>query len=223
MVTLGACFVCIPIGLLMNAIGRKWTMLLLVIPFTIGWILVIWATSVVMMCVGRFLLGIAGGAFCVTAPMYIGEIAQSSIRGTVGTFFQLMITIGILFVYVVGTFTSVFTLSIICGVIPLIFGATFFFMPESPAYLVSKDRNDDAVKALKWLRGQQYDEKAEIEEMKKEDAQMKAEKLTFTQAFSRAAAIRGLVISLGLMFFQQMSGINAVIFYTVSIFNVSLK
>jgi hypothetical protein len=94
-------------------------------------------------------------------------------------------------------------------------------MPESPSYLVSKGKEEAAVSALKWLRGDQYDEKAELEELKNEDATLKAEKLTFVQAFSRKAAIRGLVISLGLMFFQQMSGINAVIFYTVAIFEVS--
>lgn len=112
-------------------------MLGLVIPFTIGWALMIFAENVIMMFIGRFMLGVAGGAFCVTAPMYTGEIAQNEIRGTLGTFFQLMVTIGILFVYAVGAGVNVFYLSLICGVIPLVFGAVFFFMPESPTYYVS--------------------------------------------------------------------------------------
>lgn len=136
LVNLGAAFICIPIGFMANWFGRKWTMLGLVIPFTIGWALVIWAQNLIMMFIGRFLLGIAGGAFCVTAPMYTGEIAQSEIRGSLGSYFQLMVTIGILFVYAVGAGVNVFYLSIICGIIPLIFGVIFFFMPESPTYFV---------------------------------------------------------------------------------------
>lgn len=126
---LGAAAVCIPIGFLMNLIGRKWSMLSLVVPFTIGWGLIIWAQNLGMLITGRVFLGIASGAFCVTSPVYIGEIAQKEIRGTLGSYFQLMITIGILFVYAVGAGVSVMWLSIICGIIPLIFGAVFFLMP----------------------------------------------------------------------------------------------
>lgn len=135
--TLGAACVCIPIGVLINLIGRKWTMLFLVLPFVLGWALLIWAQNIAMMYAARFILGIAGGAFCVTAPMYTGEIAQKDIRGTLGSFFQLMITIGILFVYGIGAGLDVFWLSIVCALIPIIFGVIFFFMPESPTYLVS--------------------------------------------------------------------------------------
>lgn len=135
--TLGAACVCIPIGFLINFIGRKWTMLFLVLPFVLGWALLIWAQNLAMMYAARFILGISGGAFCVTAPMYTGEIAQKDIRGTLGSFFQLMITIGILFVYGVGAGLNVFWMSVVCGIIPIIFGVIFFFMPESPTYLVS--------------------------------------------------------------------------------------
>lgn len=64
-------------------------MLLLVIPFTIGWACMIWAPNLATMIVGRVLLGLSGGAFCVTAPMFIGEIAEKEIRGTLGSFFQV--------------------------------------------------------------------------------------------------------------------------------------
>ena len=104
-------------------------MLSLIVPFTIGWALIIWAQNLAMLIVARVLIGIAGGAFCVASPVYIGEIAQKEIRGTLGSYFQLMVTIGILFVYAVGAGVNVFVLSIICGLLPLIFGVVFFFMP----------------------------------------------------------------------------------------------
>lgn len=67
---LGAGAICIPIGILCDLIGRKYAMLLMVIPFTAGWLLIIFANSVLMFYLGRFITGLSGGAFCVTAPMY---------------------------------------------------------------------------------------------------------------------------------------------------------
>lgn len=131
-----------------------------------------------------------------------------------------MITIGILFVYAVGAGVNVFWLSIICGIIPLIFGVVFMFMPESPAYLVINDKSDAARNAYKWLRGNNFDSTEEIAEIQNEEEERKANNLSTKEALSRPASKRALVISFGLMFFQQMSGINAVIFYTTDIFNV---
>lgn len=220
-VTLGAAFVCLFIGTVTNFIGRKLTMLLLVIPFTIGWALVIWASNVSMLYVGRLLLGISGGAFCITAPMYTAEIAQSEIRGTLGSYFQLMMVIGILFVYSVGMKVNVFVLSVICACIPLVFGAVFVFMPETPLYLISKGKKEDAIRSLKWLRGSDYDYTAELADMQAQHEENKANKVSIGAALARRATLKALFISLGLMCFQQMSGINAVIFYTKGIFEAA--
>lgn len=216
--TLGAAAVCIPIGFLINLIGRKPAMLLLVVPFTIGWALLIFAQNVIMMYIARFILGISGGAFCVAAPMYTGEIAEKEIRGTLGSYFQLMITIGIFFVYIVGWKLQVFVMSIICATIPLIFGLIFMFMPESPLYMVRKGNTEGAINSMKWLRGSNYDYSQELNELQEENERLKATSVSFISAFGRRATQKALCISLGLMFFQQLSGINAVIFYTNDIF-----
>lgn len=216
--TLGAACICIPIGFLINLIGRKLSMLLLVCPFIVGWCLLIWAQNVVMLYVARFILGVSGGAFCVAAPMYTGEIAQKEIRGTLGSFFQLMITGGILFVYAVGAGLSVFWLSIICGLLPILFGIIFVFMPESPTYLVSKNKIESAVKSIQWLRGSDYDYNAEIDELKVIEQKIKDNPVSIGSALMLPVTRKALTISLGLMFFQQLCGINAVIFYSTDIF-----
>lgn len=235
---LGAAAMCIPIGILLNIIGRKWSLLGMVIPFTIGWALMLWAQSLAMLIIGRVFTGIASGAFCVAAPLYIGETAQKEIRGTLGSYFQLMVTIGILFTYAVGAGATVFVLTLICGIIPLIFAAVFFFMPgeiinefhfpdsiymifsisESPMYLVIREKNQQASAAIKWLRGSKYDPAEDIAELQNENEELKSRNLSVKEALSKKASIRALIISLGLMFFQQVSGINAVIFYTNDIF-----
>ncbi|XP_017043359.1 facilitated trehalose transporter Tret1-2 homolog isoform X2 [Drosophila ficusphila] len=216
--TLGAACVCIPIGILINLIGRKWTMMFLVLPFVIGWAMLIWAANVGMLYASRFILGISGGAFCVTAPMYTGEIAEKDIRGTLGSFFQLMITIGILFVYAIGAGLDIFWVSVVCGILPLIFGVIFFFMPESPTYLVSKDRSESAIKSIQWLRGKEYDYEPELAELRETDRETQANKVNVWAALNRPVTRKALAISMGLMFFQQVCGINAVIFYSSRIF-----
>lgn len=216
--TLGAAAMVFLIGMIVNAFGRKNTMLMLIVPFVIGWALVIWAVNLSMLLVGRILLGIAGGSFCITAPMYTAEIAQKEIRGSLGSYFQLMLTVGILFVYGVGATNDVFLFSCICGVIPIVFGILFVFMPETPHYLISKNRTDDAIKSLKWLRGNQYDYAQELSDLQDENEKRKNEKVSMAQLFTSKATVRALFISFGLMIFQQMSGINAVIFYTTVIF-----
>lgn len=134
---LGAGFMCIPTGYLCGLIGRKFTLLGLAIPLILGWSLVTFANENGMILAGRFFLGMGSGGFCVAAPMYTGEIASKNIRGTLGSFFQLMITLGILVAYILGAYCSLFVYNIICFVLPFIFIITFAFMPESPRYLVS--------------------------------------------------------------------------------------
>lgn len=219
-ITVGCAISCLPIGILMKNFGRKWTMIGLVIPFLVGWSLVIWAQNFTMLVAGRFMLGLAGGAFCVSAPQYSSEISEKEIRGVVGTFFQVLINGGILFVYVIGAFLNVFWMSVICGIVPLVFGLIFFFMPESPVYLVTEKRQDDAVQAYKWLRGKNYDPQVEIEELVKEVEENEANKVSFKETLKRKSTKRALFIGFGLMFFQQVSGINIVIFYATDIFEV---
>jgi len=220
-ITLGCAISCLPIGFLMKKFGRKWTMIALVIPFLVGWGLVIWAQNFVMLLIGRLVIGIAGGAFCVSAPQYSAEIAEKEIRGTLGTFFQLLIIAGILFVYILGAFISLFWTSIICAIVPLVFGLIFFFMPESPVFLIAENREADAVKSYKWLRGSAYDPQAEVDELKQELVANEQNQVSFREIFSRRSTIRALIIGFGVMFFQQMSGINVVVFYATFIFKVS--
>ena len=221
--TIGCAVSCLPVGFLMKKFGRKWTMIALVVPFTLGWGLVAFAQNYAMMLVGRFFLGFAGGAFCVSAPQYGSEIAEKEIRGTIGTYCVLLINGGILFVYIIGAYLSVFWASIICGIVPIAFGAIFVFMPESPHYLIIENRNDEASKSLKWLRGAHYNPQLEIDELKKEFLENESHKGSFSELLKKRGTRHALLIGFGLMFFQQMAGINVVIFYSTSIFKVNTQ
>lgn len=87
------------LAFILDPLGRKWTMILLGPLFIVGWIVLAIATNVALYCTGRFITGFCGGAFCVAAPTYIGELADKNVRGMLGVFFQLLLVIGILFSY----------------------------------------------------------------------------------------------------------------------------
>lgn len=147
-----------------------------------------------------------------------GEIANNDIRGTLGSFLQLMITIGILFAYVVGNFMALKAFNFVCATLPLVFGLIFIWMPESPYYYVMKNRIQDAESSLKWLRGDQFDFINELANIKTEHEISVRNSASWSIILSKPATRRGIMISLILLLFTQLSGINAVIFYTGSIF-----
>jgi sugar porter (SP) family MFS transporter len=220
LLTIGAAASTLPTGFLVDFIGRKNTMFWMALPFFAGWAIIAWAQNVAMLYVGRIITGFCGGVFSVASPLYIGEIAEKDIRGTLGTSFQLMVVIGIEFTYVVGAYTSVFTISIISAVIPLIFALIFFWMPETPQYHLKRNKPEEAKQALQWFRGgdavPQHIVDNELQEMKSSLDASKPVPLKHT--FKTRAAQRAMIVSVGLMIAQQLSGINAVIFYTDTLF-----
>ncbi|CAH4035322.1 facilitated trehalose transporter Tret1-like [Pieris brassicae] len=215
---IGAAISALPVGVFAQKFGRRPTILILAGPFILSWLLTIFANGAGMLIAARFFAGLATGGICVAAPMYIGEIAETSIRGSLGAFFQLFLTVGILFTFVVGGWTHWRTLSIVSAVIPVLLIVVFWWMPETPQYLLGKNRRHDAEKALRWLRGPDADLTTELEDMQKEVDNASRLKGGILHMLTSRAPLMAFICSLGLMFFQQFSGINAVIFYTNQIF-----
>lgn len=110
----------------------------LLIAFFPGWVLITWAQGVAMLYIGRLCQGLAVGAYSMAVPIYIGELADQKIRGTIGSFFQLMLNLGMLISFSVSTAVNVFQLNIISASTVLLFGPLFFFMPETPSHLVRR-------------------------------------------------------------------------------------
>lgn len=219
-VTLGAMCTSFPFGIICDFIGRKAALLILIVPYSIGWSLIIWADSVLMLYFGRFISGMAAGACCVAAPLYISEIAHKSIRGTLGSYFQLMVTVGILFAYIVGKFATPILYTTICSMVPIVFFIVFVFQPESPFYCLKKGQFDSAYKNLNRLRGADYNVTDEIMSLRLlEESQQSS--LSISCSLKRVAGYKAFIIALSLMFFQQLCGINAIIFYTPDIFTAS--
>lgn len=148
--------------------------------------------------------------------MYLGEIASDFIRGSIGTLLTVMAKTGILFVYAVGPYVSVKVLAWILFALPIIFIVVFVWLPESPYYLLDKERTEDARSSLQWLRGNDAIEE-ELERMKVAISKAKQNKGTFKELLNRGNR-RSLIIALGLGACQQLCGSQAVIAYAQSFF-----
>lgn len=133
---IGAVMAAVPTSGIIAYVGRKWCIVSLIFPFSLGWALIIGAVNRFMMYFGRILLGFCTGAYFIAAPPYIGEISDKDIRGKLGSSFQLMLVVGAFLVYSVGPLLSVQRLSIICGILPFIFAFMLMFVPDSPTYYV---------------------------------------------------------------------------------------
>ena len=90
---------------------------------------------------------------------------------------------------------------------------SMFFMPESPYYLITKGKDKEAAKALQWLRGSE-NVNDELEDFKREVREQKQiGSVSYIKLLSDGVYLRPFLIVMALMFFQQFSGINAVLFY----------
>nr|XP_018909446.1 PREDICTED: facilitated trehalose transporter Tret1-like [Bemisia tabaci]XP_018909447.1 PREDICTED: facilitated trehalose transporter Tret1-like [Bemisia tabaci]ARX98205.1 sugar transporter BTST40 [Bemisia tabaci] len=220
-VAIGAIMGALPAGYFADLLGRKTLIAALTLPFLLSWIMILLAKVAWLLYVARILAGIATGATCTVVPMYISEIAELSIRGTLGAYFQLMITLGIFYAYVYGYLVRFAVLNILCALIPIAGFFMFMFVPESPKYLLMRQKKQSAEKSLRWLRGNKYNIKQEIETLQNEIAKSSRTKVSFKDLVATKVAFKSVNIALGLMVFQQLSGVNAVIFNMNAIFMAS--
>lgn len=94
-------------------------------------------------------------------------------------------------------------------------------MPESPVFLTNAGELYKARKSLQWFRGQSYDVEDELRQIRDGILAANANKGSISDIMKNKATSRALIITLGLMVFQQLSGINAVLFYAGKIFQES--
>lgn len=120
--------------------------------------------------------------------------------------------------YTVGFFSDMKNLSMVSGVVPLIFFVVFSFMPESPTYYLQKEKYEAAKSSLQKFRGPRYNVEPELSAQTEAIEETKRKRISFLTALKSKATVKALVIGYGLMFFQQLSGVNAVIFYASNIF-----
>ncbi|XP_018058225.1 PREDICTED: facilitated trehalose transporter Tret1-like [Atta colombica] len=221
LLALGAIMGAVPTGKIADRIGRKWAIFLTAVPFTIGWLTLLTIRNINSIYVARFIGGIGAGATCVLVPVYTSEIAQPSIRGALGALFPLFFSLGIMFSYVAGAYCSYVIFNFACCAILMPFVLGVPFLPESPMWLVQKNRKIQAIKVLTILRGPHYDVTEEIAVLQHDVNRMENLSGGLKDLVGTKAGRRAAITCVGLMFFQQLCGIDAVLFYTVNIFQAA--
>nr|XP_033328583.1 facilitated trehalose transporter Tret1-2 homolog [Megalopta genalis] len=219
LLAVGALFGCFVAGYLADRIGRKLSLLCSTVLFLIGWALIAAASAVPMLYAARVVLGFAMSFTFTVVPMYCGEIAEISVRGALGSFLQLFITIGLLYSYVIGPYVSYTVFWILCAIHPIIFFAAFVTMPESPFFLLKAGKREQAVAALARLRGKSVASvQKEADEIQAEVDESVRNKATIADLYRVKANFRATLYTSLLAGFQQLSGINVVLFYMEAIF-----
>lgn len=216
------------VGLFVNRFGRRNSMLLVNLLAIAGGCLMGFckmAKSVEMLILGRLVIGIFCGLCTGFVPMYIGEVSPTALRGAFGALNQLGIVIGILV-------AQIFGLKFILGteerwpillsftILPAILqSAALPFCPESPRFLlINRKEEERATKILRRLWGA-LDVSQDIQEMKDESVRMSQEKkVTVLELFRSRSYRQPIFISIVLQLSQQLSGINAVFYYSTGIF-----
>jgi sugar porter (SP) family MFS transporter len=223
-VPFGALCACLLAGRLTHRFGRRPVLMGAAVLFAIGALAAALTQAVWMLVLARMDLGLAIGAAAIVAPLYISESAPERIRGALVATYQLAITLGILGAYLTGLALNgpgMWRWMFALGTVPaLLFLAGLFFLPESPHWLMLAGREGEARASLIWLHGKRADIEPELAAIRAAAANG-AGAGGLGEVF-RAAPVRPvLIVAMGLFFLQQLSGINAVIYYAPQIFSAA--
>lgn len=203
---------------LADALSRKWTKFISGCVYTGAAIWSAVSGSIEMLCVARFVLGLSVGTASFVAPMYISEHSPRQIRGGMTTFNQFMITLGILLAYVADFglqgFSHNWRWMLAFGAVPgAALAIAMVVVPHTPRWLIQRKRYDEANEVLRHSRSPEEadDEVKEIREVAEAQQAVGIRHLL-------SASIRPLLlVGIALAVFQQITGINTVIYFGTTI------
>lgn len=207
----------IPTGLLLARFGRKRWLLFSSILILFGWIIVFFSTTVFTLYIGRCLFGLSMGIVFTVVPLYIAEIASPEIRGALSTFFQSMLYLGHVIEFSIGPYVSFQILNGVSTAIAFLSFILLFIMVESPLYLMSINKREEASSVLKWLLSSGHDVESEVvklDQMLENQIPSSSKfKLLFSKSyFSKLAIVVFTAIA------QRFTGMSAFVAYASSNF-----
>jgi len=212
-------------GRITDILGRKKVILAAAVIFCGGALYTGMAPSFVALLLGRLLLGIAVGMASFTVPLYLSEISPTKMRGALVSLNQLMIAIGGKVSYLSDFLIAndadpyCWRRMFIVGFFPaLLMLVGMFFLPETPRWLISKGFEEKGRAILQKVEEPDLIEES-IRKIKK-DIAMTNESASYKE-LAKPWLRNALVIAVGIMFFQQASGINTILYYSPKIFKMA--
>ena len=212
---------CFASGPLMVWIGQRNTVLIFLPIAFLGWFLLAFSQHVWLLLTSRVISGAVVGVFGVGASNFVAEISHSKVRGRMAGLVDLFRQIGFLFVYVIGSTNLTWRETcIVCGVVTTVIPfLALLFLPNSPRWLATKSRSQDARKSLKFYRGKNYCVDSELSEI---NNQLKVKEGSDFQKqikiIKEYSIIKRLTLLCFLFFAYQFTGNFSMITFSVTIF-----
>ncbi len=207
-------------GVLADVFGRKKIIMATAVIFIVGSVLCAFAPNIYILIASRIFVGFAVGIVNFVVPLYLSEIAPKQLRGTLVSLYQWAITAGILFSYFINAAFAGAVYNwrwmLFAGVVPgLILFIGMCFMHDTPRWLISKKREDEARIVFKKIEPE-LDTEKEIKDIQKT---IRLEEHTTNKKFQfKKWMLMPFVVGIGIMFAQICTGINTIIYYAPTIF-----
>lgn len=208
-------------GVLADIFGRKKIILATALIFILGSVMCAFAPNVFVLIISRIFVGFAVGIVNFVVPLYLSEISPKNLRGTLVSLYQWAITSGILFSYFINAAFAQAVYNwrwmLFAGVLPgLILFVGMCLMSDTPRWLVSKNREDEAKNVFRKIEPD-IDVDKEIQDIKTTlNSEGKDKKFTFKKWM-----LMPFVVGIGIMFAQICTGINTIIYYAPTIFKTA--
>jgi SP family galactose:H+ symporter-like MFS transporter len=208
-------------GWVARVMGRKRTLVLAAFFFTAFSILGATTQSITVLFASRFCIGLAVGCASFIVPLYLSEVAPYKMRGALVSLYQLMITLGIVLIYisnsVIGAWFHSWRLMLgIIAVPAVVMFIGTLRIPRTPRWLLLKGHHDEAKDVLRKTRGTEEAVKFEYDEIEKSLAQQKESGFIILK---NRNFLKLLALGISLQVLQQFCGINAIIYYSGQIFS----
>ncbi|XP_031618779.1 facilitated trehalose transporter Tret1-like [Contarinia nasturtii] len=219
--------------------GRRRLLTFMSLPFSLSWILTVFATSVVPILVTAFVGGFCCAIVSMVTQVYISEIASPDIRGFLSAIQKIAGHVGILISFSLGAYLDWRQLAMLVSIAPMLLFFTVIYIPETPSFLVLNGRDDEAYRSLQWLHGPNKNIELELETIRSNIRAAKPRQNPFPtlpvgkilskssmqtiytnikSVLKNVRIIKPIGITCGLMVFQRFTGANSFGFYAVKIF-----
>jgi MFS transporter, SP family, sugar:H+ symporter len=205
-------------GPLSDRMGRRRLIIAAAVTFTVGALAAAAAPSAEALVAARFVIGLAVGSAALVVPLYLSEVAPTEIRGAIGSLNQLMIVVGILAAFIANAILASsgdWRLMLGLAAAPsLILLVGMFFMPETPRFLVRTGDEDEAREVLDEVRSDRERREEEPDQKIQEIREVEEQESGGGFELLKAGWVRpALIVAIGLAVFQQLIGINTIIYY----------
>ncbi|XP_007475295.1 solute carrier family 2, facilitated glucose transporter member 6 isoform X2 [Monodelphis domestica] len=215
--TLGAAAGGLSAMVLNDLLGRKLSIMFSAVPSVIGYALMAGAQGLWMLLLGRTLTGFAGGLTAACIPVYVSEISHPGVRGALGATPQIMAVFGSLLLYALGLKVPWRWLAVAGEVPVVVMMVLLCFMPNSPRFLLSQGKEEEALEALAWLRGRDTDFHREFQQIQN-SVQQQSSRLSWAE-LRDPFIYKPIAIAVLMRFLQQLTGVTPILVYLQSIFH----